>query len=88
MLDYGSLSAVAAVVREGSFGRAALGVTASAVSQRGRVLEERLGCVLVVRKSIPTNHREVKCRSSASTLRISRPRQPISPRHLAECHYE
>jgi len=55
MLDYGSLSAVAAVVREGSFGRAALGVTTSAVSQRVRALEERLGSVLVVRRSIPTN---------------------------------
>jgi LysR family transcriptional regulator (chromosome initiation inhibitor) len=51
MLDYGSLAAVAAVVREGSFDRAAvaLGVTASAVSQRVRALEERLGSVLVVR---------------------------------------
>jgi LysR family transcriptional regulator (chromosome initiation inhibitor) len=51
MLDYGSLAAVAAVVREGSFERAAiaLGVTASAVSQRVRALEERLGTVLVVR---------------------------------------
>jgi LysR family transcriptional regulator (chromosome initiation inhibitor) len=51
MLDYGSLAAVAAVVREGSFDRAAiaLGVTASAVSQRVRSLEERLGSVLIVR---------------------------------------
>ena len=51
MLDYASLAAVAAVVREGSFERAAtvLGVTASAVSQRVRALEERLGSVLIVR---------------------------------------
>jgi LysR family transcriptional regulator (chromosome initiation inhibitor) len=51
MLDYGSLSAVAAVVREGSFERAALalGVTPSAVSQRVRALEERLGSVFIVR---------------------------------------
>lgn len=51
MLDYASLAAVAAVVREGSFERAAvaLGVTASAVSQRVRGLEERLGSVLVIR---------------------------------------
>lgn len=51
MLDYGSLAALAAVVREGSFDRAAaaLGVTTSAVSQRVRSLEERLGSVLVVR---------------------------------------
>jgi LysR family transcriptional regulator, chromosome initiation inhibitor len=51
MLDYSSLSALAAVVREGSFERAAraLHVTPSAVSQRIRLLEERIGCALVVR---------------------------------------
>lgn len=51
MLDYAALSALAAVLREGSFERAAraLHVTPSAVSQRVRVLEERLGCALVQR---------------------------------------
>ena len=51
MLDYASLSALAAVVREGTFERAAraLHVTPSAVSQRIRLLEERIGCALVVR---------------------------------------
>jgi len=51
MLDYGSLEAIAAVVREGSFDKAAavLGVTPSAVSQRVRGLEERLGAVLLTR---------------------------------------
>src|ERR1700749_2617419 len=51
MLDYASLSAVAVVVREGSFERAAraLNVTPSAVSQRIKQLEERLGGVLIVR---------------------------------------
>lgn len=51
MLDYASLAALAAVVREGSFDRAAraLAVTPSAVSQRIRLLEERVGCALVVR---------------------------------------
>lgn len=51
MLDYASLHALAAVVREGSFDRAAraLHVTPSAVSQRVRLLEERVGCALVVR---------------------------------------
>ena len=51
MLDYFSLAALAAVVREGSFERAARGlhVTPSAVSQRIRLLEERMGCALVVR---------------------------------------
>ncbi|MEY2683287.1 MAG: hypothetical protein RJA09_431 [Pseudomonadota bacterium] len=51
MLDYPSLAALAAVVREGSFerGARALHVTPSAVSQRVRLLEERVGCALVVR---------------------------------------
>jgi LysR family transcriptional regulator (chromosome initiation inhibitor) len=51
VLDYSALSAVASVVREGSFERAAerLGVTPSAVSQRVRTLEERLGSILIVR---------------------------------------
>jgi LysR family transcriptional regulator (chromosome initiation inhibitor) len=51
MLDYPSLAAVAAVVREGSFERAAraLNVTPSAISQRVKLLEERVGSVLIVR---------------------------------------
>lgn len=51
MLDYPSLAAVAAVVREGTFERAAaaLGITPSAVSQRVRGVEERLGAILIVR---------------------------------------
>jgi len=51
MLDYPSLAAVAAVVREGSFERAAraLNVTPSAISQRVKQLEERLGSVLIIR---------------------------------------
>lgn len=51
MLDYAALSALAAVAREGSFERAAraLHVTPSAISQRIRLLEEKVGCALVVR---------------------------------------
>ena len=51
MLDYALLSALAAVVRTGSFEQAAqhLNVTPSAVSQRIKLLEERIGAVLVVR---------------------------------------
>jgi LysR family transcriptional regulator (chromosome initiation inhibitor) len=51
MLDYASLAAVAAVAREGSFDRAAalLGVTPSAVSQRVKGLEERVGAILLTR---------------------------------------
>jgi LysR family transcriptional regulator, chromosome initiation inhibitor len=50
-LDYPQLAALAAVVREGSFEAAAraLHVTPSAVSQRIRALEERVGAVLVQR---------------------------------------
>ena len=51
MIDYGAARAVAAVVRTGSFEKAAraLNVTPSAVSQRVRQLEERLGVVLIER---------------------------------------
>src|ERR1700737_863086 len=51
MLDYALLDALAAVIRHGSFDRAAseLNVTPSAVSQRVKLLEERIGSVLVKR---------------------------------------
>ncbi|WP_117190553.1 LysR family transcriptional regulator ArgP [Rhizobium terrae] len=53
MLDYAALKAVAAVVETGSFEKAAarLNVTPSAVSQRVKQLEERLGTVLIARGS-------------------------------------
>jgi LysR family transcriptional regulator, chromosome initiation inhibitor len=52
MLDYAALAALAAVIKEGSFDKAAraLHVTPSAVSQRIRLLEERIGCTLVLRE--------------------------------------
>ena len=51
MIDHHLIEAVAAVVREGSFEAAAraLKVTPSAISQRVKLIEERLGSVLVVR---------------------------------------
>lgn len=51
MLDYAHLAALAAVIRTGSFERAAeqLHVTPSAVSQRVKLLEEKMGAILVVR---------------------------------------
>ncbi|MBV6631892.1 MAG: LysR family transcriptional regulator ArgP [Alphaproteobacteria bacterium] len=51
MLDYQALSALTAIIRTGSFEKAArqLGVTRSAVSQRIRQLEERMGTVLIKR---------------------------------------
>jgi LysR family transcriptional regulator, chromosome initiation inhibitor len=64
MLDYAALGALAAVIREGSFERAALAlhVTPSAVSQRIRLLEERMGCALVVR--------EQPCRATETGRRL------------------
>lgn len=51
MLDYPAMQAVSLVVRTGSFEKAAqaLNVTPSAVSQRVKLLEERMGTVLVIR---------------------------------------
>ncbi|EKF43944.1 chromosome replication initiation inhibitor protein [Nitratireductor indicus C115] len=51
MIDYAAARAVAAIVRTGSFEKAALSlhVTPSAVSQRVKQLEERLGAVLIER---------------------------------------
>jgi len=55
MIDYRNLAALAAVVDEGGFERAArvLHLTQSAVSQRIRALEEGMGQVLLVRSSPP-----------------------------------
>lgn len=55
MIDYRLLAALAAVIKEGGFERAAqvLYLTQSAVSQRVRQLEERLGQVLLVRSQPP-----------------------------------
>lgn len=51
MLDYALIDALAAVIRHGSFDRAAreLKVTQSAVSQRIKLLEERMGGTLIER---------------------------------------
>ncbi|MFC6671702.1 LysR family transcriptional regulator ArgP [Marinobacterium aestuariivivens] len=53
MLDYRQIQALAAVIEEQSFDRAAakLHITQSAVSQRLKQLEERLGQALVIRTS-------------------------------------
>jgi LysR family transcriptional regulator (chromosome initiation inhibitor) len=55
MLDYRLLAALAAVIDEGGFERAAqvLYLTQSAVSQRVRQLEERLGQLLLIRSQPP-----------------------------------
>ncbi|MTE01347.1 ArgP/LysG family DNA-binding transcriptional regulator [Paracoccus sp. YIM 132242] len=51
MLDYPALAAVAEIIRSGSFegAAAALRVTPSAISQRVRALEDRMGTVLIDR---------------------------------------
>lgn len=66
MLDYAALLALHTVIREGSFERAArrLHVTPSAVSQRIRALEERVGCALVVR--------DQPCRATDAGQRLCR----------------
>lgn len=55
-IDHGQLRALAAVVREGSFERAAsaLHVTPSAISQRIKALEDRVGRLLVQRTNPAT----------------------------------
>lgn len=66
MFDYALLEAIAAIAREGSFERAAqvLGISPSAVSQRVRLLEERLGTHLIVRGQpcVPTEAGARLCR--------------------------
>lgn len=70
MIDYSALRAVAAVVQTGSFEKAAqsLNVTPSAISQRVKLLEERLGVVLIVRGApcVATEKGEFLCRHMES----------------------
>jgi len=55
MLDYKLVEAFAVVVKEGGFEKAAkvLHLTQSAVSQRVKLLEEQVGCILLVRSTPP-----------------------------------
>lgn len=71
MLDYPSLAAVAAVAREGSFEKAAavLGVTPSAVSQRVKGLEERMGAILITR-GVPCRATEIGARLCAHVEQV------------------
>ncbi|AYN93815.1 MULTISPECIES: LysR family transcriptional regulator ArgP [unclassified Pseudomonas] len=57
MFDYKLLAALAAVVEQGGFERAAhvLGLSQSAVSQRIKLLEARIGQPVIVRTSPPTS---------------------------------
>lgn len=74
MLDYKLLEAFAKVVEEGGFERAAraLRLTQSAVSQRIKLLEERLGTILLVRSAPPkaTEAGRLALRHYHMTLRL------------------
>ncbi len=72
MLDYALLDALASVIRSGSFERAArqIGVTPSAISQRIRLLEEKVGSVLVVRGQ--------PCRATEPGLRLARHAEEVT----------
>lgn len=72
MLDYALLDALASVIRTGSFERAArqIGVTPSAISQRIRLLEEKVGSVLVVRGQ--------PCRATEPGLRLARHAEEVT----------
>ena len=72
MLDYPLIAALAAVIREGSFEKAArsLHLSPSAVSQRVKLLEQRLGQILVVRDS--------PCRATPAGLQLCRHAEQVS----------
>ena len=69
--DHSHLAALSAILREGSFEKAAasLRVTPSAISQRIRALEEQMGTVLIVR--------ETPCRPTAEGERLYRHAEQI-----------
>lgn len=72
MLDYPLVRALAAVIREGSFEKAArsLHLSTSAISQRVKLLEQRLGQVLVVRDS--------PCRATPAGLQLCRHAEQVA----------
>ena len=75
MLDYPALSALSEIIRRGSFEAAAtaLGVTPSAISQRIKGLEERLGQVVI--------HRGPPATGTPAGLRLMLRRWRQSGRH-------
>jgi LysR family transcriptional regulator (chromosome initiation inhibitor) len=93
MLDYALLDALLAVVRMGSFERAAreLSVTPSAVSQRVKLLEERAGSLLVRRGQPcqPTASGALLCRHTERVQLLEAElggRLPALPGALGERH--
>lgn len=83
MFDYSFLAALLAVAREGSFERAArlLGVTSSAISQRIKQLEDRIGCVVLVRGAPcrPTIVGEVLCRHLEQVMLLEQDLRRVLP---------
>ena len=71
LLDPHHLSALAAILRHGSFEAAAseLSVTPSAISQRIKALEDRVGAALI--------HRGTPCTGTPAGLRITRHAEDI-----------
>jgi len=96
MLDESLLAAIAAVAREGSFERAArlLHVTPSAVSQRVKLLEERIGATLIVRGQpcVPTEIGARLCRHAElvsvleAELRRELPMLPQEPTDVLQAN--
>src|SRR6201992_2265507 len=91
MLDYALLDALAAVVRHGSFERAAreLNVTPAAFPQRVKLLEERVGSVLVKRGQpcVATASGALLCRHTERVLLLEAElsgRLPALPGTLVE----
>lgn len=87
MLDYPALAALAQILRRGSFeaAAAALNITPSAVSQRIRSLEDRLGCRLIDRGPplgpTPTGQR-LAAHFDQVQLLESRLQHPLNPDSL------
>lgn len=85
MLDYPALSALCEVLRRGSFeaAAAALNVTPSAISQRIKALEERMGAVLVDRgppvSGTETGHRLAAHLDQVRLLESTLPDQNLTP---------
>jgi LysR family transcriptional regulator (chromosome initiation inhibitor) len=94
MIETSLLATVAAVVREGSFERAArvLHITPSAVSQRIRLIEERVGTVLVVRGQpcLPTEAGARLCRHAQTVAMLEdgllREMPELQPQQTAATH--
>lgn len=87
MLDYALLEALLAVERESSFEGAArsLGVTSSAISQRIKLLEQRIGAITVNRQTIPVMPTEFGTNLCRHTEKVMLLEQSVILEN--ECHF-